>query len=363
MRHMPRPRPPHLHHERTRHGALVWYVRVGKGPRIRLKEVYGTPEFDAAYRAALSGETVPTAEAKGPIAGTLAWLVERYRDSQAWAELSPATRKLRERIFQQSLEKAGGMPCRAVAPKHIQAGLDARKSTPFQATKFLDAMRGMFKWALDAKHVTADPTFGIRARKPKTEGFKVWSEDEVALFERRWPVGTRERLAFDLLLFTGLRRGDVARLGRQHVRDGIITLRTEKTGQVVTLPILPQLADSIAATRTGDLAFIATASGRPMVKEGFGNWFREVCDAAGVTGSAHGLRKLGATRAADNGATEAQLEAIFGWRGGGMASLYTRQSNRKRLAIEAMEKIAPGANPERSIPAPQDPVRAPGRKT
>ena len=141
--------------------------------------------------------------------------------------------------------------------------------------------------------------------------------------------------------YTGLRRGDVARLGRQHVKDGVITLRTEKTGQVVTLPILPALAESIAATRTGDLAFVIGEKGRPMVKEAFGNWFREVCNAAGVTGSAHGLRKLGATRAADNGATEAQLEAIFGWRGGGMASLYTRQANRKRLAIESMDQIAP----------------------
>ena len=141
---MPRPRPPHLHHESTIHGALVWYVRVGKGPRIRMKEAYGTPEFDAAYHAALSGEAIPTSEPNGPVAGTLAWLVERYRDSQAWAELAPATRKLRERIFQQSLQKAVGMPCRVVAPKHIQAGLDARKATPFQATKFLDAMRGMF---------------------------------------------------------------------------------------------------------------------------------------------------------------------------------------------------------------------------
>jgi integrase len=335
-------------------------VRVGKGPRIRLKEKYGTPEFDAAYRAALSGEA--PAPVKGVSAGTVAWPIERYRDSQAWATLSPATRKLREGIFRRIIEKGGAQPFKLLGPSKIQAALDAQKDTPFQATKFLDAMRGLFKWALEAKHVTVDPTFGIRAKKPKTEGFKVWSEDEVALFERKWPVGTRERLAFDLLVYTGLRRGDVARLGRQHVKDGVITLRTEKTGQVVTLLILPALAESIAATRTGDLAFIIGEKGRPMVKEAFGNWFREVCNAAGVTGSAHGLRKLGATRAADNGATEAQLEAIFGWRGGGMASLYTRQANRKRLAIESMDKIAPRPKRGSSIPAPEDQVRAPGLK-
>lgn len=86
----------------------------------------------------------------------------------------------------------------------------------------------------------------------------------------RYPgLGTRERLAFDLLLYTGLRRGDVAQLDRQHVGDGIITLRTAKTGQVVTSPIPPRLADSIAATRASDLAFIAMANGWPMVKEAF----------------------------------------------------------------------------------------------
>ena len=335
---MPRPRPPHLHHERTRHGALVWYVRVGKGPRVRIAHTYGTPEFTEAYRAALAGdEPAPARKASD---GSLAWLIERYRASQTWAALSPATRKMRERIYERAIAKGGARPCRLVKAEDILDALEAQRDTPFQATKFLDAMRGLFKWAMSAKHVVVDPTFGVRAKKPKTDGFKVWTEEEVAHFERRWPLGTRERLAFDLLLYTGLRRGDVAQLGPQHVRDGIITLRTAKTGQVVTLPVLPPLAESIAAGPTGALAFVTGEKGRPMVKEAFGNWFRDACNAAGVAGSAHGLRKLGATRAADNGATEAELEAIFGWRGGAMASLYTREANRKKLAKGAMSKMA-----------------------
>jgi integrase len=142
-----------------------------------------------------------------------------------------------------------------------------------------------------------------------------------------------------VLFYTGLRRGDAAILGRQHVRDGVIVTRTEKTRQTVTIPLLPELAEIIAATRTGDLALIATNNGRPMTKESFGNWFRNACRAAGVPGTAHGLRKAGATRAANNGATEAELEAIFGWRGGRMASLYTRHADRTRLARQAMEKM------------------------
>jgi integrase len=111
---------------------------------------------------------------------------------------------------------------------------------------------------------------------------------------------------------------------------------------------------------TGDLAFIATPNGRPMAKESFGTWFRGACKAAGVPGSAHGLRKAGATRAANNGATEAELEAIFGWRGGKMASLYTREADRARLARRAMRKLLLDENVNRS-PAPKKPGAGSGQ--
>jgi integrase len=138
-------------------------------------------------------------------------------------------------------------------------------------------------------------------------------------------------------------------LGRQHVRDGVITMRTEKTGMQIVIPVLPELAEAIAATKTGDLAFIATGHGAPMTKGYLGDWFRSACRAAGVPGSAHGLRKAGATRAANNGATVAQLEAIYGWSGGGMASLYTRSADRVRLAREAMGKLGKGT---KGVPMP-----------
>jgi integrase len=89
-----------------------------------------------------------------------------------------------------------------------------------------------------------------------------------------------------------------------------------------------------------DLAFICGANGKPFRKASFGNAFREACNRAGVMGkSAHGLRKVGATRAANNGATVAELEAIFGWQGGRMAALYTEAADRARLAKTAMGKL------------------------
>ena len=135
------------------------------------------------------------------------------------------------------------------------------------------------------------------------------------------------------MLYTGLRRGDAVRFGRQHIRDGIGRITTEKTEVTVTLPILKPLADTIAAGPCGDLTFIAGERGRPLSKGSFTNAFRKACRKAGVPGSAHGVRKIAATRAANAGATVAQLEAIFGWTGGGrMASLYTRSADRERLA-------------------------------
>jgi integrase len=107
----------------------------------------------------------------------------------------------------------------------------------------------------------------------------------------------------------------------------------------VRLPMLPELLEALHAGATGELAYIRGANGKPMTKESFGNAFSQACRAAGVNKSAHGLRKIGATRAANNGATVAELNAIFGWTGSYMASLYTQSADRARLAREAMNKL------------------------
>lgn len=352
---MPRPRPPHLHRETSRHGKTVWYVREGKGPRIRIKAVYGTPEFEEAYQAALKGGT-PRPPGKAS-KGSLEWLWMLYRQTGAWTDLSLATRKQRERIMRGVLKTGGNQPLSKITPKAIDQGIERRKS--FAARHFVDTMRSMFKWAIGAQHVTIDPTSGKAVAKPKSKGFPVWTEEDLEQFERRWPVGTRERVMFDVYLYTGLRRGDAAKLGKQHIRDGVIAIDTEKTGTRVTIPVLPELAETIAAGPTGELSIIASKKGQPIRKEVLGNLFREACRAAGINKSAHGIRKAAATRAANNGATVATLEAIFGWEGGQMAALYTKAADRRRLAAEHMEKLSKTGT---SIPAPDGKVRAKAKK-
>jgi integrase len=359
---MPRPRPPHLHPQKTRHGKLVWYVRKGHGRRTRILAAFGTTEFDIEYQAALTASPRPPRSTTS--AGSLAWLIERYRETAAWMALSPATRRQRENIFKHVIATAGETPHVKIDKEAIIAGRERRAATPAQARNFLDAMRGLFRWAVEAKHRTTDPTIGVKnPPRKKGPGFKMWTEEEMARYEARWPIGTRQRVWLDVLAYTGLRRGDVVRIGRQHVRNGVATLKTEKGGFTitVTLPVLPVLARTLEAGPCGDLTFICGASGKPLGKESFGNEFKAACKAAGVPGSAHGVRKIAATRAAENGATVAELEAIFGWFGGSMASLYTREANRVRLASGAMHRLA-NEKPT-SIPSPSEPVRDLERKS
>jgi len=310
------------------------------------------------YQAAITG--APRPKAKGaPAVGSLAWLIARYRETAVWSALSPATRKHRENIFRHVIESAGDKPFAKIDSATITAGRDRRARTPNQARHFLDALRGLFRWALSAKLVRQDPTAGVNNLPTKTgDGFIAWTEEHVAAYQRRWPLGTRQRVWLDVLLYSGLRRGDVVRYGRQHVHNGICRIKTEKSGGTVTavVPVLPVLAETLAAGPCGDLTFIVGADGKPFTKESFGNAFRDACRAAGVPGSAHGVRKIAATTAANNGATTAQLRALFGWTDDRMAALYTRTADRERLGREAGKMLE---NAERtSMPSPRGKVRA-----
>lgn len=253
----------------------------------------------------------------------------------------------------------------------IAAAVDRRATTPFAAINYLKTVRALFQWAVGAGLVRDDPTAGVKAARPKTSGFMTWTEDDIQRFEARWPIGTRQRLALAILLYTGLRRGDACILGRQHIRemtvageDGrprtarLFCLRTQKTGAEVYIPVRTELQEIIDASPCGDLSFLGTEYGRTRTKEGFGEWFAAACREAGVDGRAHGLRKAGATRLANNGATERELQAIFGWSEGSRESAaYTRAADRLRLAVRGMDRFGAGNEMSPSMPAPADKVR------
>lgn len=339
-----RPYPPFVQVEKSRHGKLVFCFRKNGGKRTRLPDSFPSEEFHRAYQTLLAEANQPKRTKSTTKAGTLTWLVERWRESSDWLRTSPATKKQRSNILGPILARNGDLSFVELSARHIREGRESRMATPFAANNFLKVMRALFRWAKEAGHVSRNPALEVPFLSGKTDGFEPWTPEDVEKYRARHPLGTRARLAFEVIMNTGLRRGDAVRLGRQHIKDGWITLRMEKTDIELCIPVLDALRNAITAGPTGDLAIIATLSGAPFTKESFGNTFRQWCAEAGVTKSAHGLRKLAAAQAAEAGATEEELQAWFGWQSIGQSSTYTRSASRKKKAQQLAEKLKANKN-------------------
>ena len=242
-------------------------------------------------------------------------------------------------------------------PRHVREIRDEKAATPEAANSRVKALRQLFAWANEAGIAT--PAREVPYLASASDGFHTWTIEEVQTFEAAHPIGTKARLAMALLLYTGVRRSDVVRLGPGMERNGEFHF-TEAKGQNVkkrgratgpkhrALPVLPELRAVLDASPTGSTTFLVTEFNKPFTANGFGNRFRKWCDEAGLAQcSAHGLRKAGATIAAENGATEHQLMAIYGWESPKQASLYTRKVNRHRLAAQAMHLLVPNVPPSR----------------
>jgi integrase len=343
---MPKPRPPFIRRESSRHGKTVWYFRRKGQDRIRLPDTYGSPEFWAAYNAALAGD--PVRQVPVAVSGSVSWLISRYRQSAAYQSAASSTRRMRDNILRNLDTRIGSYSYASIKRKHIIQAMEDRRDTPHAANNFLKIIRGLFNFAVYHDLIPSSPCDGVKKLKAQTDGFHTWTVDEVRQFQAHHHVGTMPRLALDLMLYTGLRRGDVVTVGRQHVRDGVLTLKASKTGAAITATIYPALQASIDAVEGIGLAFIETERGQPFASPAsFGNWFRKQCIAAGLPDRcrAHGLRKAGATIAAQSGATTRELMAMYGWSGSAMADLYTKAVDRQALAAAAGERIADRLGP------------------
>jgi integrase len=342
---MPRRRRLFERREVTRHGKTVWYFRRPGGPRIRLPEPYGSPEYLAAYARALVG--MPVAAPLGnPDKSSLRWLVDRYKASGHYKALAKSTQVSRDHIMEAICRAAGDKPFAKISRKHIIDAMDRRP--PHSANNFLVAMTVLFRWAKENGHVEANPCDTVDPNRTKIIGHHSWTPEEVEQYRAHHPVGSKARLALDLLLFTGLRRSDVVKVGKQHVRDGILSIRAGKNGELITIPIFPELAASIEATQTGSLIFLTNRKGEPFpTGQAFYVWFARQVKDAGLPAACtpHGLRKAGATIAAENGATVHELMAMFGWRRSAMAEVYTKAADRARMARAAAERIANNSRP------------------
>jgi integrase len=359
----------YVHQDMDRWGNVRTYFRRRAGERkVRIHEASGTTEFDRRYRElAKQAEagTLKPEPSTAPEPGTFRWLGVKWISSAPFKQNDPrtqhVTRLVLEGMYQEpiapgSSELFADWPVAHFGAKACRILRDRKAAMPEGANNRVRRLRALFKWATLPENedlgVTANPARDVPFLKPKRAGgFPAWTSADIDKFEERHPVGTRAGLALALLCFTGVRRSDVVLLGRQHAREGRLAFRPHKGrnrgGVAIDIPILSALQRVIDVSPVGDLTFLVTERGQPFTAAGFGNWFRERCDEAGLKGlSAHGLRKAAAARAAENGATAHQLMAIFGWLTIAQAELYTRNAERKRLATAGMETLGTDRAPK-----------------
>jgi integrase len=343
MRRAPR----YVHGFIDRHGKPRFYFRRRGFSKVPLPGLPWSPEFMEAYEAALAGQRLPIAGPR-PKPGTIRAVAVSYFASPTFSALAPLTRSTRrntiERFCRQEDQDGKPLGDKRVATlkrEHVIKQMAARADKPESANNFRKSLRALMQHAIEMELREDDPTRDVRAIRMKGDGYHSWTDDEIAAFERHHPSGSRARLALALLLYTGQRRGDVVRMGRQHVRDGAIAVRQEKTRAALTIPLHPELAAIIDDAPADNLTFLTTAFGRPFTAAGFGNWFREQCDDAGLKHCAsHGLRKAVARRLAEAGCTEKEIAAITGHASLREVARYTKAADQVLLARAAMEKVS-----------------------
>jgi integrase len=350
---MPRRLPPGCIEDLDRHGNIRIYFRLKGRPKVRLRGTPWTQEFMAEYEAA-SGGVSSSSKQSGVAPGTWRWLCVRYfAECADYLRLDARTKHVRRSILESTFDEpiAPGspklfrdFPLSRMTADAIEVLRDRKIATPEAANSRIKAIRQVFKFGVRRKLTPTNPARDVEYFRSASAGFHSWTPEEVLQFEEHHPIGSKARLALALLLFTGQRRSDVIRFGKQHVRSGKLTFtqhkgRNRKPKQL-TLPILAALQRVIDASPCGDLTFLVNDFNRPFTAAGFGNKFRDWCNQAGLRHcSAHGLRKAGATIAANNGATSRQLMSIFGWDTLKEAERYTRSADQQRLAQDAMHLL------------------------
>jgi integrase len=335
---------------RDRHGRLRRYFRLPGCRSVALPGLPGSVEFMEAYQAALAGEIAPRIEigASRTKPGTIAALTVAYFNSLTFHSLAPETKRTRRNILDRFRTEHGDKRVALLQRGHIEKMVVSKAATPAAARNFINTIRSLLQFAVDTDIRPDNPATGVRRVKIRTDGYRTWTEDDIAAFEARHPVGTRARLALGLLLYTGQRRSDIVQMGRQHIRDGILHLRQQKTGAPLAIPVHPALQAVLDATASEHLTFLTTRGGSPFTPAGFTNWFREACNEAGLPKgvSAHGLRKAACRRLAEAGCSANVIAAISGHRSLNEVQRYTAAADQLRMAragMEAMREAFPAA--------------------
>jgi integrase len=345
-----------------RHGKARYYYRR-HGRRIPLSGLPGSAEFNRAYEQALAGP-LPAADvgANRTIAGSVNAMIVGYLASAAFGHLAPASQRQYRRILEELRRQHGNRGIATLERRHVVLMLDAKAATPAAARDLLRCLRLLVQHAIKLGIRQDDPTNGVRVKMPKTEGFRTWTEDDIAAFEAAYLIGTKPRLALALLLGTALRASDVVWVGRSHVRYGTIAgIVQQKTG--AALPPIPISADLAGAINTAapseHVVFLLNEHGRSFTAKAFGKWFSAQCDRIGLSGlSPHGLRKAACRRLAEAGCSANEIAALSGHKSLNEVARYTRAADQARMARNAVTRM----NQQHGLANPVAESGKPGQK-
>jgi integrase len=342
----------HVERFRDRKGRIRYYYRKGHGPRTPLPGAPGTEPFMAAYAAA-STALLPDIGAKRHAPGTFSALVVDYLRSPEFRKHGKATQEVTRRIVERFAAKHGKRLVKQMTRDHVSKILGDMADTPAAANNLLKRLRVLMRLAIAKKLRDADPTFGFK--KYKEGEHHTWTEAEVAKFEKMWPVGSRERAAFALAIYTGQRRADLCRMAWADISGTRIHVVQGKTDEKLWIPIHPELRKALDALPVRGSTLITTKQGKPFVLESFGNFMAKAIDRAGLPSRCvlHGLRKAIARRLAEAGCTEKQIASITGHRTLSEVARYTKAASQEKLADDAMEKMSVGIRGE----TPNDSMR------
>ena len=322
-------------------GRDYWRYEAGDF-RCNIPGPYRSPEFLAAYKAAIKGATAPKSMA---IPDTVAWLIEQYLGSLRFKDLSLSRKSTIRGELDWLRGAAGQYQFGRLEVRHVEALMD-KKDGPTAKNTVKKNLSMLFNFAAKKLNYTG-PNPARFADKVKTnpDGYHTWTNEEIDRFLICHGPGSKARLALLLALNAGMSRQDLCGVGWQHVKDGRIAYKRGKTSVSADLPILPELADELALLPRDRLLFI-TLEGKNVGyrTSTVGNWFRDRSNEADVPGSLHGLRKAGATRLADAGASEWEIASYLAHKDTKLAAVYTKQTNRSKLADSGFAKLGNVSN-------------------
>jgi integrase len=339
---MPRRLPPFVECWRDRHRKVRVYFRKDRGPRIPLPNSIGSDEFNVAYQAALAGQLAPVRERHArAAAGTIGALMEHYKQSEAYIGLRQTTKQGYASRIEALRTQHGHRTLVGLTRERIITGiLQPYADRPGAALSILKMLRVLIRHAIDIGWLKHDPSVGIK--RPKIKRIRSWTEDEIETYRNRWPLGTKQRLAFELFLNTGQRRSDVVRMAWSHITaDGKIVVVQQKTGRRLLIPLHRELLAALAAAQRAHVSILTTVYGKPFTVDGFSQWMRDAISDASLSLDCqpHGLRKATGRRLAEAGATAKMIMSILGHTTLAEVERYTEDADQVGLAEDAVIKL------------------------